>query len=307
MQSQRISAAVTIASGGARPTPGAVRQHRLVGPGASVAGQRSPLFTAKRCLLGEGTIALKAPADRSGLADDFEVTLSDAFRCLCYRRLALYLLTIMSVFFIYVSKFVVADCPARWRKIFGHAFTYRKETLFGRTLANSSMSLIVIFNVKYSEIHYFYANLQDFAYNHGPVVYACLSGVPVCMCVCLCVCLCRTSAKIKNLKNDVCRFWHMPSIAVSAKIVLRDLDLNFQGHAFEVAIMKVNAGKMQSYYCHQIGSQVCSIEWRHRQSCRSLLWFLFWRSRMFTCKISRQRRELAKKAQNDFYKGWYLP
>ena len=56
-------------------------------------------------------------------------------------------------------------------------------------------------------------------------VCVCLS---VCACVCLCVTIVRaghTLTKIKTVKNDVCRFWHLPLNGVIAKTVLRDLDL----------------------------------------------------------------------------------
>ena len=47
----------------------------------------------------------------------------------------------------------------------------------------------------------------------------------------------RTLAKIKNVKNEVCRFWYLPLNGVIAKIVLHDIDLNFQGQTFEMAIL----------------------------------------------------------------------
>ena len=64
----------------------------------------------------------------------------------------------------------------------------------------------------------------------------------VCVCVCVCVYLCVTIfttghiiAKINNLKNDVYRFWHLPSNYIIAKIVLHDLDLLFEGQKCETS------------------------------------------------------------------------
>ena len=56
-------------------------------------------------------------------------------------------------------------------------------------------------------------------------------GLSVSVCVYVSVCLSvKTShlshlVKIKNVKNDVCRYWHLPSNGVIEKIALRDLDL----------------------------------------------------------------------------------
>ena len=68
------------------------------------------------------------------------------------------------------------------------------------------------------------ANMQDFAYTYG-LVHLCLS-VFVCVTI---VTTGHTLEKIKNVKNDVCRLWHLPSNGVIAKIVLHDLDLLFEG------------------------------------------------------------------------------
>ena len=66
------------------------------------------------------------------------------------------------------------------------------------------------------------------------------------MCVCVCVCVCvllsltqlgRILAKIKNVKNDVCRLRHLLSNgAIAKKIILRNLDLLFEGHTFEMLL-----------------------------------------------------------------------
>ena len=65
----------------------------------------------------------------------------------------------------------------------------------------------------------------------------------MCLCVCVCVCLCvcvfynrcigHTLAKIKNVKNTFIDFLHLSSNDVIAKIILRDLDLLFEGQRFE--------------------------------------------------------------------------
>ena len=55
---------------------------------------------------------------------------------------------------------------------------------------------------------------------------------------CLCVCVTivhtdQTLAKIKNVKNDVCRISHLPSNGIIAKIVLCDHDLLFESQRLE--------------------------------------------------------------------------
>ena len=76
-----------------------------------------------------------------------------------------------------------------------------------------------------------------FAYSQGLVRFC------VCLCVCVCVCLsvkivstAHTLAKIKNIKNAVCRFRHLPWNRVIAKIALRDFDLLFGGKQFKIVI-----------------------------------------------------------------------
>ena len=55
--------------------------------------------------------------------------------------------------------------------------------------------------------------------------------VCVCMCLCVCVYVCvnrctgKILAKIKNIKNDVYRFWHLQSAWHIASVALRDLDI----------------------------------------------------------------------------------
>ena len=70
------------------------------------------------------------------------------------------------------------------------------------------------------------------------------------VCVCVFVCLSvsdtfvrtgRILAKIINVKNNVCRFWHLPSNTVIAQIVLRDLDLNFHGQVSKSSICHLTA------------------------------------------------------------------
>ena len=57
-------------------------------------------------------------------------------------------------------------------------------------------------------------------------------GLSVSVSVCVSVTVVSTGhnlAKIKIVKADVCRFFHLPSNGVIAKIVLRDIDLLFGG------------------------------------------------------------------------------
>ena len=71
---------------------------------------------------------------------------------------------------------------------------------------------------------------QDVAYSHG------LVSVSVCVCLCVSVksfaYIGQTLAKITNVKIYVCRFWHLPSYGVIAKIAFRDLDLLVVGQTF---------------------------------------------------------------------------
>ena len=48
------------------------------------------------------------------------------------------------------------------------------------------------------------------------------------------------------LKNYICRFLHLSSDGIIAKIVLHDLELNFQDQTFKWLFGQVNAGKMQT-------------------------------------------------------------
>ena len=53
---------------------------------------------------------------------------------------------------------------------------------------------------------------------------------------------------------------------------------NFSSGYFDKSV------KCKHYYCHQIGSQVCDIEWRHCECCTSWPWPTFSRSRIFKCE-----------------------
>ena len=50
----------------------------------------------------------------------------------------------------------------------------------------------------------------------------------------------------QKYKNDLCRFWYLPSNGVIAKIVLRDIHLNFQRQAYQAAILTSKRWKMQT-------------------------------------------------------------
>ena len=62
------------------------------------------------------------------------------------------------------------------------------------------------------------------------------------------------------------------------------MTFNFQGETFQVAILTSKCWKLQYYYCHQIGSQVFTIEWRHCECCTSWPWPTFSKLRFLKCK-----------------------
>ena len=76
----------------------------------------------------------------------------------------------------------------------------------------------------------------------------------------------------KVLKYDFYRGWYLPSNGNIANDVFHDLHQNFQGQTFQVAVWQINTGKCKYYYCHQIGSQVFAIEWRHCKCCTVWPW-----------------------------------
>ena len=81
--------------------------------------------------------------------------------------------------------------------------------------------------------------------------YVNLWASPLFLCACLSVTFRITGlilAKIKNVKKDVCRFWHLSSNWVIAKIVLCDLDLLFEGQWFE--LRPSHSGK-RPYKCEE--------------------------------------------------------
>ena len=59
----------------------------------------------------------------------------------------------------------------------------------------------------------------------------------------------------------------------------RDVDSNFQGQTFHLAIWQVSVRKCKHYYCRQIGSRVFAIKWRHCNCCTLWRWpsFSGWR------------------------------
>ena len=108
-------------------------------------------------------------------------------------------------------------------------------------------------------VYRFQANLQD-----SPIARE--LSVSVYMCVCVSICLSVTIvitdctlAKIKNKKNYDCRFWHLSSKGVIMKIILRDLDLLFEGQTFKFFIYlkrEKPAPKFVVYFyiCHRMMS-----------------------------------------------------
>ena len=64
-------------------------------------------------------------------------------------------------------------------------------------------------------------------------------ALSVSMCVCLCVTFIVTGrilAKIRNAKNDVCRFRYWPWNGEISEIVLRDLHLHFESTKFDTLL-----------------------------------------------------------------------
>ena len=65
------------------------------------------------------------------------------------------------------------------------------------------------------------------------------------------------------------RGWYLPWNGT-----MFDLDLNFKGKTFQVAILTSKRLKIKHYYCHQIVSQVFAIGWRHCECCILYLVYL---------------------------------
>ena len=86
--------------------------------------------------------------------------------------------------------------------------------------------------------------------------------VSVCLSVCVSVCYNRSPyseiSKNPKCKNDVCRFWHLPSNCVIAKIVLRGLDLLCKGQRFKARLYHSSERPLKcdecEYFCTQISS-----------------------------------------------------
>ena len=104
---------------------------------------------------------------------------------------------------------------------------------------------------------YILRQVCDFAYRHG---LACFStSVSVCMYV-TSVRKGRDLVKMKNVKNDVCRFWYLTSNGIIAKILLGDLDLHFEVQKLKtfVSLKRWELAKMHAstlvdfYICHRM-------------------------------------------------------
>ena len=65
------------------------------------------------------------------------------------------------------------------------------------------------------------------------------------------------------LRYDFYRGLYLQSNKTIANVVVNDLDLNAQGQTLQTAILTNKRWKWKHYYCHQIGSSVFAIEWRH--------------------------------------------
>ena len=113
---------------------------------------------------------------------------------------------------------------------------------------------------------------------------------------------------------DLCIMWPWPlfqgqtftcsAIAIkncAGSVWPRQICLNTHGLAVELLLFSERWNK--HYYCHQIGSHLFAIEWRHCECCTSWPWPIFSNSWNFWKYINIQyleigeRWELAKKAQ----------
>ena len=76
-----------------------------------------------------------------------------------------------------------------------------------------------------SDCQHFIGQICKFSYSH------CF----VCLCVCVCVCYNRLHtlclSESQKCKNDLYRFWHLPSNGVNVKIVHHDFDILFEGQS----------------------------------------------------------------------------
>ena len=98
------------------------------------------------------------------------------------------------------------------------------------------------------------------------------------------------------LRYHFYRDWYFSLNGTIANVVLHDLDLNFQGQTFQVAILKSKCWKMQRLLlpsdrkwgiCHQIGSPVFAIEWIHCECYTSWSWPIISRSKFWDVNSSK--------------------
>ena len=107
---------------------------------------------------------------------------------------------------------------------------------------------------------------------------------------------------LKYFDNIQCyRGWNFPSNETTTNVVVHDLDLNFQGQTFQVAILTSKCWKnCKHYHCHQIGSRAFSNEWHHFECCTSWTWPTFSRSQIFNVNISKMVRANEKCSRMTF-------
>ena len=108
----------------------------------------------------------------------------------------------------------------------------------------------------------------------------------VCVCVCVCVTIVRTGhtlAKIKTVKNDICRFCFLPSKIAFATLTYFLKLKHLNRWNVNISEMVWTSVKMRGTtfvdfdICHLMASL---------QNCTPWLWPIFWRSNMWNGNIS---------------------
>ena len=123
----------------------------------------------------------------------------------------------------------------------------------------------------------------------------------------MCVRIVRTGqilAKFKNV-NDVYRFWRLQYCCSIARVVLRDLNLLYQGKIFQISISRKRWELAKNAQVWRLYRLIFAIELDHFECCSTpLLWPNLSRSNI-SMQIS--LKWLAKHTSYGSYRFWYLP
>ena len=144
----------------------------------------------------------------------------------------------------------------------------------------SACIVFICYIVVYSPVHFLGISAIS------SIIIAMALSVSLCMCVRVFVCHFRYHrsyiSENQKCKIDVCRFWHLPSNGVIAKILHVDLYLLFEDQIFFVTLIFLKLSELRQKFMEWLLTiSIFATEVQHYENCTPWSWSTFWRSKIW--------------------------